>query len=848
MAVLAALAPASSAAQQGTVHVTAAAQAVQGDPRRIAGQTPLDPDFGVTWLQPGTRFGLIQAEVRGTRRDNQPHLGKTFFTIRDWKFRNAVWTIDAGDSFFSPSIGDYRFANLSTPALTFAGASVMRRTSRSSAGVLVGRTTFWRNLFGTDADTLDQDLVLARVSHAVGERLELSSRGSHVRTGELPTFGQTIAVSDQGGVAARWIVSPALHVVGDGSIVSYRRTGTDSRELDGSGVAGASVLLARGWFHFNVARFSPGELPIVNQALNDRQTAFAAGELDAFARLRVFGGWEAFRTNLDPQLPQSGSRSTPASDGTRGFGGVRTPVGPRSSVAFRIERGDRRSRTLDAGLNTISDTGVITAEWQSTFGAVSGVTRYSRRENVESTSLAGSHTVHDASGHLFLTVSPTTQVFGNVVATETAALDGTGSTFWQAGGGVQSQLLHRSLWVRAEGSVSRDADLLNTFAIPQRSINVGLNGEIARNTILGFNVFADRISATTQGEASWISRTSVRLTRSFQTGSPRSSHSILGNMARHSGTGSIGGIVFSDWNANGQQDQDEKLLENIPVRLANLGTSTTSRSGEFAFINVPVGLQQVGIDPSALPVDFDVPSIADVQVQLGRGESKRVAFGLVPLGSVSGTVVIDANRNGVAEAGEPPVDGAVLVLDGGARSEQVRKGRFKFDAVRSGDHIIALLPESLPDGATVHNSPEIPVALTRTQPDAQIGFLVTISARPEQRKVFPAAPSPGGASGQPPKRSAATPAAIPPARSETSPTGKFAVQIVALNDPFRARDAVSELKAMGFAAYLVEPPPSDPDAPYRVRVGRYATRTEAEAVAESLEKIRKQKLWVISER
>ena len=40
----------------------------------------LDPDFAVTWLQPGTRFGLLQTEIRGTRRDNQPHLGKTFFS------------------------------------------------------------------------------------------------------------------------------------------------------------------------------------------------------------------------------------------------------------------------------------------------------------------------------------------------------------------------------------------------------------------------------------------------------------------------------------------------------------------------------------------------------------------------------------------------------------------------------------------------------------------------------------------------------------------------------------------------------------------------------------------------
>ena len=39
---------------------------------------------------------------------------------------------------------------------------------------------------------------------------------------------------------------------------------------------------------------------------------------------------------------------------------------------------------------------------------------------------------------------------------------------------------------------------------------------------------------------------------------------------------------------------------------------------------------------------------------------------------------------------------------------------------------------------------------------------------------------------------------------------------------------VGELTATGFAAYIVEPAASNPNAPYRVRVGGFATRVEAE--------------------
>jgi cell division septation protein DedD len=865
-AVLAALIPSPGAAQQGSVQVTGAAQAIQGDSRRIGSEPSLEPDFGVSWFQPGTRFGTLRLDLRGTRRDDLPHLGRAFVGVRDLKYRGVAWSLEAGDTYFSPAIGDYRFANLSAPSLTFAGGAVSGRSPRTSVGLVVGRATAWRNLYGSDADTLDQDIALGRVSYKATDGLDLSTRASRVRTGDLKEYRSTIEESDQGSVAARWIVTPALQLVGDGGIVSYRRRGAATRELDGSGLAGASVLLPRGWVQINASRFSPGELPVLNQPLTDRQSVYAAGEYDAFARLRVFGGWEAFRSNLGPAPDVPTAGAPPPNDGTRGYAGIRTPVGATSSLALRFETGDRRSRTVDPGLTSASDTGVMTAEWQTAVGPINGLTRYSRRKNVESANLAGSYTVADASGHLFLTIKRASQLFGNIVATQTHARDGSGSTYLQLGGGGQTQLLQRSLWLRAEGSVSRNVDLLNTFAVPQQSFNFGVNGEIVRNTVIGVNVNADRIASPGAMDASWISRSSVRVTRSFQTGAARLPTSVLTSMARHGGTGSIAGTVFSDWNANGQQDPGEALLENIPIRLTNLGNTTTSHAGDFAFINVPVGVQQVGVDLSTLPVDFDPPSITLVQLQLGRGETKRVAFGLVPLNTISGKVVLDANQNGIEDAPDTALDGAVLVLDAGARSEQVRRGQFRFEAVRSGDHTLGLLVDSLPSGAVVSGPTEVSFSLTRAQPTADILFLVTLQQRPELRKTFaPTSSKSRNATPQATRRAAdaerrptaasrfQTPATRPDATGWATPeingsSAGFAVQVIALNDPLRARAALSELKAAGLPAYLVEPPVSEPDAPYRVRLGRYTSRADAEAAALELGRARGQKLWVVRER
>ena len=843
--------PSVAAAQPGSLQLSASAHSTVGDPGRIAGEQAFEPDVGVTWLQPGTRFGLFQMEIRGTRRGDQLHLGKAFVAFRDVAYRGIAWSFEGGDTYFVPGVGEYRFSNLATPSLTFAGGAVRARTPRAEVNVMVGRATAWRNVFGTDAQTLDQDVAVARGRYKASDRLDLSTRVSRVRTRDLAEFDYSIAASDEGGLGARLILTPAIHLVADGSVVSYRRRDSDFRELDGSAIVGASVLLARGWVQLNAARFSPGELPILNQPLADRQTLFAAGEYDLQKSLRLFAGWEAFESNLDPEASAAASGPRTAADGTRGFGGFLVRLGARSSVSLRAEQGDRRSRLVGAALTRVSDTGVVSAEWHTALGQFNGFARYSRRDNVESALVDGNFTQQDSSAYLLFSPSRTLQIFSNAVVTRNTLASGGGSTFWQVGAGAQTQLRSRSLWVRAEGTLSRNIDMLTERFVPRESLNLGLNGQIAGNTILGLNVYADRLTTFGQPEDSWIARSSLRLTRVFPTTGGRSSTSIAGSMTRHGGTGALIGVVFSDWNANGLQDPGEEPLQSIPVRLANLGGATTSRAGEFAFLDVPIGLMEIGIDTTALPVDFDPPAVPQVQIDLARGDTRRVAFGLVPLGSVRGRVVRDDNSNGRADEGEESIDGAVLVMDGGARSEAVRKGWFRFDAVRSGAHAVQLLADSLPAGAAVIGAGEATVQLGRGALDVELTFLAAVSKRAEVRRVF----TPRGAPSID-RPSTPAPATVPRSRNAegsaraTAPPaqqGRFAIQVAALNDPARARELVERLRSAGHPSYLVAPPAADPDAPYKVRVGHYPTRSAAEPTLKALEKELGEKLWIVRE-
>jgi cell division septation protein DedD len=87
----------------------------------------------------------------------------------------------------------------------------------------------------------------------------------------------------------------------------------------------------------------------------------------------------------------------------------------------------------------------------------------------------------------------------------------------------------------------------------------------------------------------------------------------------------------------------------------------------------------------------------------------------------------------------------------------------------------------------------------------------------------------------------------PPRQAEsasTEPAGQgFAVQIAALNVRSEADAIARRLSSKGYAAYVISPASGTP-AVYRVRVGKFPTRREAESIAAKLQKEEQFKPWV----
>jgi DedD protein len=110
-------------------------------------------------------------------------------------------------------------------------------------------------------------------------------------------------------------------------------------------------------------------------------------------------------------------------------------------------------------------------------------------------------------------------------------------------------------------------------------------------------------------------------------------------------------------------------------------------------------------------------------------------------------------------------------------------------------------------------------------------------------------PAPAPAAAPPAPAAPASTPAEPPARfvpeaNRAEPAGQgFAVQIAALNVRSEADAIARRLSSKGYAAYVLSPADGTPSV-YRVRVGKFPTRREAESIAARLQKEEQFKPWV----
>jgi cell division septation protein DedD len=123
------------------------------------------------------------------------------------------------------------------------------------------------------------------------------------------------------------------------------------------------------------------------------------------------------------------------------------------------------------------------------------------------------------------------------------------------------------------------------------------------------------------------------------------------------------------------------------------------------------------------------------------------------------------------------------------------------------------------------------------------GTTARSDARPQPVNPETVRPEPTSPSRSAPTATAAKAAADVPAASGAR-QGRWVVQLVALRDRGAASSIVQRLSGKGYPAFIVNPAGSTPNQVFKVQVGRYNDRGEAEQVARRLEKEEKFNPWI----
>ncbi|MBW8873571.1 MAG: carboxypeptidase regulatory-like domain-containing protein [Acidobacteria bacterium] len=184
------------------------------------------------------------------------------------------------------------------------------------------------------------------------------------------------------------------------------------------------------------------------------------------------------------------------------------------------------------------------------------------------------------------------------------------------------------------------------------------------------------------------------------------------------GAGVVGDRVWLDSNGNGVQDAGEAGINGVTVQLLDGGgnviaTTTTAGDGNYGFSNLVAGTYSVRIVTGSLPAGvsptFDLDGVATPNVatfSLGAGASRTdVDFGYRGTASVGDRVWLDANGNGVQDAGETGINGVtVQLLDGGGNvvgsATTAGDGNYTFSNLAAGSYSVRVVSGTLPDGVT----------------------------------------------------------------------------------------------------------------------------------------------------
>jgi outer membrane protein OmpA-like peptidoglycan-associated protein len=565
-----------------------------------------------------------------------------------------------------------------------------------------------------------------------------------------------------------WRLAPAVRLVGE-----YRESLFRRDEQDGSDRAfriGPMLAWEKGRLEANY-RYAGPDFVLFRQSLQperDVKGLFAMAEYRPLGILTLYTSLDWNRNNLDDDPARPSVHTVSAL-----LGGYLYP--PRSpAFNLRLSVTDRNS--ADASSTTVENR--TYSAYLETVKQFAKATPYLRltgersEDEILPESSARTGTVV-AGVRLFPAPLLSFYLEGEEQLREVDNGDTTSSI--RARGGLN--LIPRpwlSLYADAQYAHTRDKPAGTTQESVSASAGTLLT--LPRQYLLGGNLrYTENEADNTVESASSSLQVEVRLTKRFGWGDPGPAPlpGAAGQLALAS-VGQIEGFIFQDFNRNGRKESDEPGIPAIAVILEDGTTTRSDADGRFRFSNIPAGIHLVRIDERLLPVEFNLLGSPGLRTEVALRKTAEVFFPLLISGEIRGRVLLDANGNGLADAGDEPLGDALVYLAGTSINAFTdADGNFSLANILPGVYELKIDPVWLPEGVQLVSPDTLPLQLRSGETIDGVAFLARRGSRTVIKKVFgqteaapPEKPAPAGkTTGQP----GATAPSTPPLQKRQKP-------------------------------------------------------------------------------
>ncbi len=159
--------------------------------------------------------------------------------------------------------------------------------------------------------------------------------------------------------------------------------------------------------------------------------------------------------------------------------------------------------------------------------------------------------------------------------------------------------------------------------------------------------------------------------------------------------------------------------------------------------------------------------------------------------------------------------------------------------------------DTLTADASIAPAPEAPAVTSSSGSSApassneDLTYSKRLGGAETPREQLRDAPPPAPAAVVDAAKASAPPAPAPASDVATEPAGDgFAIQLAALSERREAEGIVRRLTSKGYSAYVMAPATGAPTV-FRVRVGKFKDRREAESVSARLQKEEQFKPWIV---